>query len=430
MSCSSALLNLSEAILFADAGGSHVAFRILHSGLLRKTCRTRKRRTQFFLPSCLQMKFTLQHTDPATQARAGKIETDHGPIETPIFMPVGTVGSVKAVSQQALADDIHAQIILGNTYHLFLRPGTDTLQQAGGLHRFIHWDRPMLTDSGGYQVYSLATRRKLTEEGVTFANHINGSRHLFTPEGVVDIQRAIGADIMMVLDECPPYPSEYAYARDSMALTHRWAARCKAHWLAQEPLYGHSQALFPIIQGSSFKDLRTQSTETIAELDLPGNAIGGLSVGEPHEIMYELTDLSCRILPADKPRYLMGVGTPENLLECIALGVDMFDCVLPTRNARHGLLYTRGGVRNIKNKQYENDFSPIDPDSDLAIDQYYSKAYLRHLFKAQEYLALQIASIHNLHFFLWLVGEARRRILDGTFREWKEAMVKQLMVRL
>ncbi|MEL6844106.1 MAG: tRNA guanosine(34) transglycosylase Tgt, partial [Bacteroidota bacterium] len=361
------------------------------------------------------MQFQLQHTDTASSARAGEITTDHGTIQTPIFMPVGTVGSVKAVSQQALSEEIKAQIILGNTYHLYLRPGTNILQQAGGLHKFIHWDRPMLTDSGGYQVYSLAANRKLTEEGVTFTNHINGSKHLFTPEGVMDIQRQIGADIIMALDECPPYPSDYDYAKNSMELTHRWAKRCKDHFERQEPLYGYEQNLFPIIQGSSYKDLRTQSTEYIASLDMPGNAIGGLSVGEPHEIMYELTELSCAILPQDKPRYLMGVGTPVNLLECISMGVDMFDCVLPTRNARHGLIYTREGIRNLKNKKYEDDFSPLDPDSELLIDQYYSKAYLRHLFKAQEYLAFQIASIHNLHFFLWLVGEARRQILANTF---------------
>lgn len=376
------------------------------------------------------MKYRLIHTDSETNARAGSIETDHGTIETPIFMPVGTVGSVKAVSQQALTDDIHAQIILGNTYHLFLRPGMEVMEAAGGLHRFMHWDKPILTDSGGYQVYSLAANRKLTEEGVTFTNHINGSKHLFTPEGVVDIQRKIGSDIMMVLDECPPYPSEYRYARESMELTHRWAKRCKDHHESQPPLYGHTQNLFPIIQGSTFKDLRTQSTEYIAELDLPGCAIGGLSVGEPTDIMYEFTELSCNILPRDKPRYLMGVGTPANLLECIALGVDMFDCVLPTRNARHGLIYTRKGIRNMKNQKYEHDFSPLDPDSDCVIDQYYSKAYVRHLFKAQEYLALQIASIHNLHFFLWLVGEARKHILADTFRPWKEEMVKTLETRL
>ncbi len=376
------------------------------------------------------MKFDLVHTDQASQARAGTIHTDHGRIETPIFMPVGTVGSVKAVSQQALTDEVQAQIILGNTYHLFLRPGTDILQEAGGLHQFIHWDRPMLTDSGGYQVYSLAQNRKLTEEGVTFANHINGSKHLFTPEGVMDIQRQIGADIIMALDECPPYPSEYEYAKTSMGLTHRWAERCKEHFESKPPLYGYEQNLFPIIQGSTYHDLRTESTEFIAGLDLPGNAIGGLSVGEPHEMMYEFTELSCNILPRDKPRYLMGVGTPVNLLECISLGIDMFDCVLPTRNARHGMLYTREGIRNLKNQRYERDFSPIDPDSDLAIDQYYSKAYLRHLFKAQEYLALQIASIHNLHFFLWLVKEARKHILDNTFASWKAQMIPKLGTRL
>ena len=376
------------------------------------------------------MQFELKHTDSGSAARAGVVTTDHGEIQTPIFMPVGTVGSVKAVSQQALTHDINADIILGNTYHLYLRPNTGILEAAGGLHRFIHWDRPILTDSGGYQVYSLANNRKLTEEGVTFSNHIDGSKHLFTPEGVVDIQRSIGSDIMMVLDECPPYPSEYEYALNSMHLTHRWAQRCKDRWEQEEPLYGYSQALFPIIQGSTYKDLRTQSTEFIASLDLPGNAIGGLSVGEPHEMMYEFTELSCQILPKDKPRYLMGVGTPVNLLECIALGVDMFDCVLPTRNARHGLLYTRNGAMNIKNEKFKDDFSPLDPDSELEFDQYYSKAYMRHLFKAQEYLGMQIASVHNLHFFLWLVREARKHILDDTFHSWKAQMIPKLGQRL
>ncbi len=374
--------------------------------------------------------YTLTATDPHSQARAGTIATDHGDIHTPIFMPVGTVGSVKAVSQQQLAQDIQAQIILGNTYHLFLRPGTEVLKTAGGLHRFIGWDRPMLTDSGGYQVFSLAHNRKITEQGVTFANHIDGSKHLFTPEMVVDVQRAIGADIMMVLDECPPYPSDYDYAKDSMALTHRWAVRCRTHWEQQAGLYGHQQQLFPIIQGSTFADLRMESTEFIANLDLPGNAIGGLSVGEPAEIMYELTDLSCQILPKDKPRYLMGVGTPANLLTCISLGVDMFDCVMPTRNARHGLIFTREGVRNLKNQKYERDFSPLDPDSDLPFDQQYSKAYLRHLFKSQEYLALTIASVHNLHFYLWLVGESRKHILAGTFSTWRDNLLPKLSQRL
>lgn len=372
------------------------------------------------------MNFTLLHTLQGGKARAGRIETAHGSIETPIFMPVGTVGSVKALSQQDLVQKVEAQIILGNTYHLFLRPGTEILEQAGGLHRFIHWDRPMLTDSGGYQVYSLAQNRKLTEQGVTFSNHIDGSKHLFTPENVVDIQRAIGADIFMALDECPPYPSDYDYALKSMELTHRWAQRCKERYLDTEPLYGYDQALFPIIQGSTYKDLRIQSTQFIASLDLPGNAIGGLSVGEPHDIMYELTELSCDILPTNKPRYLMGVGTPENLLECIARGVDMFDCVLPTRNARHGQIYTRSGVINIRNEKYKDDFSPLDPDSDLEYDLYYSKAYLRHLFKADEMLGLHIASVHNLHFFLWLMCEARKQILADTFEGWKKKMISQL----
>jgi len=376
------------------------------------------------------MQFTLIQTDTHSEARAGVIETDHGYIETPIFMPVGTVGSVKAVTQQDLTQHIDARIILGNTYHLFLRPGIEIIQQAGGLHQFMHWDRPMLTDSGGYQVYSLANNRKLTEEGVTFSNHIDGSKHLFTPEGVVDIQRAIGADIMMVLDECPAYPSDYQYARASMEMTHRWAERCKNHYHEQASLYGYSQALFPIIQGSTYKDLRIASTEFIASLDLPGNAIGGLSVGEPADVMYELTEVSCQILPSEKPRYLMGVGTPINLLECIALGVDMFDCVLPTRNARHGMIFTRRGIINIKNEKYKDDFSPIDPESDLLYDQYYSRAYLRHLFKAQEYLGLQIASVHNLHFFLWLVKTARKHILSNTFFSWKSRMVEELGQRL
>lgn len=378
----------------------------------------------------MTLRYTLEHSDAHSQARAGRMETDHGVIETPIFMPVGTVGSVKALTQQHLTDLVQAQIILGNTYHLFLRPGTHVLEQAGGLHRFIGWERPMLTDSGGYQVFSLAHNRKITEEGVTFTNHINGSKHLFTPETVVDIQRSIGADIMMVLDECPPYPSEYAYAKDSMHLTHRWAQRCKDHFEQHPSRYGYDQNLFPIIQGSTFHDLRTESTEFVASLDLPGNAIGGLSVGEPTEIMYEFTDLSCRILPRDKPRYLMGVGTPANLLECIALGVDMFDCVLPTRNARHGLIYTREGIRNLKNKKYEDDFSPLDPDSDCPLDQQYSKAYLRHLFKAQEYLAFTLASVHNLAFFLSLVKEARQRIVDGSFASWKNQLVPKLEQRL
>jgi queuine tRNA-ribosyltransferase len=376
------------------------------------------------------MKFSVQHQDPGSQARAGLIQTDHGPIETPIFMPVGTVGSVKAVSQQSLADDIHAQIILGNTYHLYLRPGMQVLEQAGGLHRFMGWERPILTDSGGYQVYSLAANRKLTEEGATFRSHIDGSKHLFTPERVVDIQRSIGSDIMMVLDECPPYPCEYDYAKQSLGLTQRWAMRAKAHFSETQARYGHSQSLFPIVQGSTYPELRKASAEFVAEMDMEGNAIGGLSVGEPAEDMYAMVELCNSILPEDKPRYLMGVGTPANLLENIALGVDMFDCVLPTRNARHGLIYTRQGIRNMKNKKYEEDFSPLDPDSDCLVDQHYSKAYVRHLFKAEEYLALMICSIHNLHFFLWLVGEARKHIIAGDYNPWKEQMVKVVMQRL
>lgn len=376
------------------------------------------------------LKYHLENTDSGSKARAGRIQTDHGEILTPIFMPVGTVGSVKAVEQHQLRDDVKAQIILGNTYHLYLRPGNEVMQAAGGLHQFMHWERPLLTDSGGYQVYSLANQRKLTEEGVTFKSHIDGSRHLFTPENVVDTQRIIGSDIMMVLDECPPYPCEYDYAKNSMGLTHRWAKRCMDHWQRTEPLYGHHQSLFPIVQGSGYRDLRTESCETLAALGAEGNAIGGLSVGEPHEVMYEITDLCCSILPADRPRYLMGVGTPENLLECIALGVDMFDCVMPTRNARHGMLFTREGIRNLRNQKYERDFSPLDPDSDLFVDQYYSKAYLRHLLKANEYLAFTIMSIHNLGFYLWLVGEARKNILANTFDSWKREMVQKVRRKL
>lgn len=376
------------------------------------------------------MQFILEYRDRGSDARAGIIKTDHGEIPTPIFMPVGTVGSVKAVEQNRLRDDVKAKIILGNTYHLYLRPGTDILEAGGGLHGFMHWDGPILTDSGGYQVYSLAEQRKLTEQGVTFKSHIDGSKHLFTPENVVDIQRAIGSDIMMVLDECPAYPCEEDYARKSMEMTHRWAERCKKRWLETEGRYGHSQTLFPIVQGSMYRELRKQSAEYIASLDLEGNAIGGLSVGEPAELMYEMTALCCGILPQDKPRYLMGVGTPENILECIALGIDMFDCVMPTRNARHGMLFTREGIRNMKNAKYERDFSPLDPDSSLFSDQYYTKAYVRHLLKANEYLALTIMSLHNLHFYMWLVEEARRHIVEGDFASWKAAMVKKLSQRL
>ncbi len=376
------------------------------------------------------MKFTLQHTDDVSSARAGLIETDHGKIETPIFMPVGTVGSVKAVHQHELKEDVSAQIILGNTYHLFLRPGTETLEEAGGLHKFIGWDKPILTDSGGYQVYSLSGRRKIKEEGVTFQSHIDGSKQFFTPENVMDIQRQIGADIIMAFDECPPYPSDYNYAKNSMELTHRWLKRCCDRFDETEGLYGYSQTLFPIVQGSTYTDLRKQSAETIASFEREGNAIGGLSVGEPHEEMYRITDQVCSILPKDKPRYLMGVGTPANLLECIAMGVDMFDCVLPTRNARHGLLYTSEGIINIKNLKWKNDFSPIDENSTAPTSRFHTKAYLRHLVHSKEYLAAQIASIHNLSFFLWLVGEARKHIIEGNFRIWKDSMVGKLQQRL
>ncbi len=376
------------------------------------------------------MTFDLLTTDPHTKARAGLIQTDHGAIETPIFMPVGTAGTVKAVSQQTLTTDVQAQIILGNTYHLYLRPGQDVLRAAGGLHRFNGWDRPILTDSGGYQVFSLSNTRKIKEEGVTFRSHIDGSKHLFSPEGVMDIQRVIGADIIMAFDECTPWPCDYAYARRSLDMTHRWLGRCMQRFDSTEGLYGHQQALFPIVQGSTFKDLRVQSAEFIAQQGREGNAIGGLSVGEPAELMYEMTELVCDILPPDKPRYLMGVGTPANILENIALGVDMFDCVLPTRNARNGMLFTSQGIINITNKKWEADFEPIDPVVGGAASTFYSRAYLRHLFQSQEMLGPQLASAHNLTFYLWLVRQAREQILAGTFRAWKEAMVKQVMTRL
>lgn len=376
------------------------------------------------------MKFELKAQDAQSKARAGELHTDHGVIHTPIFMPVGTVGTVKGVHQRELKEDINAEIILGNTYHLYLRPGTEILQQAGGLHRFNGWDRPILTDSGGYQVYSLAARRKIKEEGVKFQSHIDGSYHHFSPESVMDIQRAIGADIIMAFDECPPYPSTYKYAMESMHMTHRWLDRAIAHLAEHPPLYGYQQALFPIVQGSTFKDLRKESAEYIASRNADGNAIGGLSVGEPAEDMYEMTELVCNILPYDKPRYLMGVGTPVNILENIALGVDMFDCVMPTRNARNGMLFTANGHINIKNKKWEADFSPIDEMGITYVDLQYSKAYLRHLFVANELLGKQIASIHNLGFYLWLVREARKHILAGNFSSWKAEMVKRLDVRL
>jgi queuine tRNA-ribosyltransferase len=345
-------------------------------------------------------------------------------------MPVGTAGTVKGVHQRELADDIKADIILGNTYHLYLRPGLDTIQKAGGLHKFNGWELPILTDSGGYQVYSLSGVRKIKEEGVTFKSHIDGSKHLFTPENVMDIQRIIGADIIMAFDECTPYPCDYRYAKKSMEMTHRWLKRCCTQFDQTEPLYGYQQSLFPIIQGSTYKDLRKQSAEVIASFEREGNAIGGLSVGEPAEDMYEMTDIVTEILPKDKPRYLMGVGTPINILECIALGIDMFDCVMPTRNARNGMLFTAEGFINIKNEKWKNDFSAIDPNSSLYSDLTYSKAYLRHLIISKELLGAQIASLHNLHFYLWLVKEARKKIIDGSFLPWKEQMVKQMATRL
>ncbi|GAA4353843.1 tRNA guanosine(34) transglycosylase Tgt [Hymenobacter saemangeumensis] len=376
------------------------------------------------------MTFDLITQDPASKARAGLIQTDHGAIETPIFMPVGTAGTVKAVSQQTLKTDVQAQIILGNTYHLYLRPGLDVLRQAGGLHRFNGWDRPILTDSGGYQVYSLSGTRKIKEEGVKFRSHIDGSQHLFSPEGVMDIQRVIGADIIMAFDECTPWPCEYQYARRSLDMTHRWLQRCIQRFDSTEGLYGYSQTLFPIVQGSTFKDLRVQSAEFIAAQGREGNAIGGLSVGEPAELMYEMTELVCDILPADKPRYLMGVGTPANILENIALGVDMFDCVMPTRNARNGMLFTTQGIMNITNKKWELDFEPIDAALEGPASTFYSRSYVRHLFQSKEMLGPQLASAHNLAFYLWLVKEARKEILGGTFGPWKEKMVKQVMTRL
>lgn len=372
------------------------------------------------------MNFDILKTDELTKARAGKITTAHGVIETPIFMPVGTVGSVKGVHQRELKEDINADIILGNTYHLYLRPQMPILEKAGGLHKFINWDRNILTDSGGYQVYSLAANRKIKEEGVKFKSHIDGSYHFFSPENVMEIERSIGADIMMAFDECTPYPCEYGYAKRSMHLTHRWLDRCIAHLEKVPPKYGYEQSLFPIVQGSVYKDLRVQSAEYIASKGADGNAIGGLSVGEPVEQMYEMTELVCDILPKDKPRYLMGVGTPINILENIALGVDMMDCVMPTRNARNGMLFTSKGIINIKNKKWEDDFSPLDPDGHTYVDTYYTKAYLRHLFAANEFLGKQIASIHNLGFYLWLVREARRQIIAGTFSQWKTKMVNDM----
>jgi queuine tRNA-ribosyltransferase len=367
--------------------------------------------------------FSLLKTDDQSAARLGSLQTPHGEIKTPIFMPVGTVGSVKAVYHRDLINEVKAQIILGNTYHLYLRPGTNILNQAGGLHKFMNWDLPILTDSGGYQVFSLAENRKITEEGVKFSSHIDGSKHLFSPEKSMEIQRNIGADIIMAFDECPPYPSDFHYAKNSMEITHRWLNRCIDYLNQNDPLYGFNQMLFPIVQGSTYDDLRKQSAEFVASKNCIGNAIGGLSVGEPAEDMYKHTELVCNILPKDKPRYLMGVGTPWNILECIALGVDMFDCVMPTRNGRNGQLFTSEGVINIKNKKWENDFSPIDPNGVAFVDSQYSKAYLRHLVVSGEILGPMIASLHNLSFYLWLVDEARKKIADGTFASWKKDMV-------
>ena len=377
------------------------------------------------------MTFDIHTTDPNSKARTGVITTDHGQIQTPIFMPVGTAGTVKAVHQRELKEDVKAQIILGNTYHLYLRPKLDIIEKAGGLHKFNGWDKPILTDSGGYQVYSLAgTGRKIKEEGVTFKSHIDGSTHFFTPEGVMDIQRTIGADIIMAFDECTPYPCEYGYARESMEMTHRWLKRCCEHFDKTKPKYEYSQTLFPIVQGSVYKDLRVKSAEVIASFEREGNAIGGLSVGEPAEMMYEMTDVITDILPKDKPRYLMGVGTPANILEGIALGIDMFDCVMPTRNARNGMLFTTEGTINMKNEKWKDDFSVIDLGLDCYASNFYTKAYVRHLLKADEMLGSMICSVHNLAFYLWLVGQAREQIQAGTFRAWKDKMVIKLMQRL
>jgi len=376
------------------------------------------------------MNFTLQSTCPDSAARAGRISTAHGEILTPIFMPVGTVASVKAVHQRDLVDDVKAQIILGNTYHLYLRPGTEILRQAGGLHKFMGWERPILTDSGGFQVFSLSANRKLKEEGAWFRSHIDGSRHLFTPEKVVDIQRVIGSDIMMALDECPPGTADYDYASKSLQLTHRWLKRGWDHFRATEGLYGYSQTFFPIVQGCTYPDLRRESAKFVTDLGAEGNAIGGLAVGEPTEVMYDMIEIVNEILPVDRPRYLMGVGTPANMLEAIDRGVDMMDCVMPTRNGRNGMLFTMNGILNMRNLKWANDFSPLDPDGTSFVDHAYSRAYVRHLFVSQELLALQIGAIHNLCFYLHLMGEARRHILEGDFANWKRTVIPQLTNRL
>lgn len=376
------------------------------------------------------MTFELQHTDTLSNARAGLLTTDHGQIQTPIFMPVGTVGSVKGLTVRDLKEEVKAQIILGNTYHLYLRPGTEILEKAGGLHKFNGWDRPILTDSGGFQVFSLTGIRKLTEEGCTFRSHLDGSKHMFTPERVMDIERSIGADIIMALDECPPGTSDYAYAKKSLGLTHRWLDRCFKRFNETEPLYGYNQSLFPIVQGCTYKDLRRESAEFVASKNADGNAIGGLAVGEPAEVMYEMIEVVNEILPKDKPRYLMGVGTPANLLEGIERGIDMFDCVMPTRNGRNACLFTSEGIMNMRNRKWADDFTPIDPNGTASVDLFYTKAYLHHLFKAQELLALEIASIHNLAFYLWLVGEARKHTIAGDFTTWKAMMIRRVTNRL
>lgn len=378
----------------------------------------------------IKMKFTLQYTSDSSKARAGIINTDHGNILTPIFMPVGTAASVKAVDQIQLQNTIKAQIILGNTYHLYLRPGMEILQAAGGLHKFMHWDRPILTDSGGFQVFSLSGIRKLKNEGVEFRSHIDGSKHFFTPENVVDTQRIIGSDIMMALDECTPGTADYDYAKKSLQLTTAWLKRGYSHFLSTSPLYGHSQAFFPIVQGCVYPDLRREAAKMVADLDAPGNAIGGLAVGEPTEAMYEMIEIVNEYLPTNRPRYLMGVGTPANILECIDRGVDMFDCVMPTRNARNGQLFTSEGIMNMRNKKWEDDFTPLDPNGTAWVDSFFSKAYVRHLFVAQEILALEIASIHNLTFYLWLVEEARKHIVSGDFPYWKKQMIDKVTRRL
>ncbi len=376
------------------------------------------------------MKFELQDTAPSSKARAGKIETAHGLIDTPIFMPVGTIGSVKGIHFQDVKEDIKAQIILGNTYHLYLRPGTEIIESAGGLHKFIGWDKPILTDSGGFQVFSLGDIRKLSEEGARFQSHIDGSRHLFTPENVIDVQRSIGADIIMAFDECTPGDADYDYARKSLEMTQRWLGRCVSRFKETEPKYGYSQSFFPIVQGCVYSDLRIKAAEHVTTFESDGYAIGGLSVGEKEEDMYKMIEVVNSVLPENKPRYLMGVGTPVNILEGIDRGIDMFDCVMPTRNGRNGMLFTRNGIINIKNNKWRDDFSPLDPDGTSFVDHQYSKAYLRHLFQAKEMLGPQIGSIHNLAFYLWLVGEAREQILSGTFKTWKEKMVKQVGKRL